>query len=161
MKYIKYILAALLVLLAVVAVHAQSPNDVPPVRWRTIVKMTSPTEGNVTFRALISQGWHLYGLEVPEGGPKATTFDLSKSTGVEFTGPVKPARAPLSVEDAMFGMTLTWWDSNVAFSVPFRLAPEKGEARIGASITYMSCDGASCRPPKTERISAPVPSYSK
>ena len=54
------------------ALAAQGDN---PVRWRTIVKAGADGNGTVTFRALISPGWHLYGLELPEGGPKATNFE--------------------------------------------------------------------------------------
>ena len=133
------------------ALAAQGDN---PVRWRTIVKAGADGNGTVTFRALISPGWHLYGLELPEGGPKATNFDLAGSKGVKFTGKVKPARTALSVEDPLFGMTLSWWDSNVEFTVPFRVT-DPAEARIICKISYMACDGSSCRPPITENISAP------
>lgn len=152
-------LRLLLILIAAIAVTAVSAQDsVVPVRWRTVVKMTSPTEGKVTFRALVAQGWHLYGLEIPQGGPKATRFDLGASTGIEFTSPVQPSREPLTVDDPLFGMSLTWWDSNVNFTVPFRLTGE-GTPELKATISYMSCDGNSCRPPRTERINAPVPPY--
>lgn len=126
-----------------------------PVRWRTIVKAGDNGTGTVTFRALVSPGWHLYALELPDGGPKPTTFDLSASEGVEFTGKIKPSRAALSVDDPLFGMALSWWDANVEFSVPFRIK-DPAKARISCKINYMACDGNSCRPPVTENISAPV-----
>ncbi len=150
----------IIIMSALVAWSAAYADDVVPVRWRTIIKMSSPTEGTVTFRALVASGWHLYGLELPAGGPKATKFDLSGSTGVEFTDSVKPTRTPLSADDPMFGMTLTWWDSNIEFKVRFRLTGENNPT-IKAAIAYMCCDGSSCRPPKTERISAPVPPYAQ
>lgn len=139
------------VMLTALAAMAQTP----PVRWRTQVRMTNRTEGTVTFRALITPGWHLYGLTMPQGGPRATSFDLSGSTGIEFTGAVTPERAAVSVDDPLFGMTLTWWDANVAFTAPFRVT-DAATACVKAAITFMACDGNTCRPPLTERISAPV-----
>ena len=121
------------VMLTALAAMAQTP----PVRWRTQVRMTNRTEGTVTFRALITPGWHLYG------------------TGIEFTGAVTPERAAVSVDDPLFGMTLTWWDANVAFTAPFRVT-DAATACVKAAITFMACDGNTCRPPLTERISAPV-----
>ena len=153
----KIYLVVLLLVAAVLCAAAQQPGgSTPPVRWRTAVRMTGENSGEVTFRALISQGWHLYGLELPQGGPRPTKFNLTESTGVTFTGPVRPARAPLSVDDPMFGMTLTWWDANVAFTVPFTVT-DRAASRIKASISYMVCDGTTCMPPKTENIAAPLP----
>lgn len=159
MKNIRILLFAVLGMIAL-ATAAQQPRDTTPVRWRTIVRMTSPTEGTVTFKALIATGWHLYGLELPQGGPRPTVFDLGASTGIEFTSPVAPSRMPVSSQDAMFGLTLTWWDSNVNFTAPFRLTGE-GTPTVKAAISYMACDGNTCRPPQTERISAPVPPFAQ
>ncbi len=143
------------VLLIAVITAFMTMAQTPAIRWRTQVRMQNATEGTVTFRALIAEGWHLYGLTLPQGGPRPTQFDLSGSTGIEFTGPVRPERAPVSVDDPLFDMTLTWWDSNIAFTVPFRVT-DAATARINAKITYMVCDGNSCMPPKTESIAAPV-----
>lgn len=159
MKHLRILLIALIGLAAVTAA-AQQPQAAEPVRWRTIVRMTSPTEGTVTFKALVASGWHLYGLELPQGGPRPTRIDLGESTGIEFTSPVTPSKTPVTTEDPMFGLTLTWWDSNVNFTAPFRLTGD-GTPTVKAAITYMACDGSTCRPPKTERISAPVPPFAQ
>lgn len=147
----KKYLILFLAIIAGIAAMAQTPA----VRWRTRVAMQNATEGTVTFRALIAPSWHLYGLTLPEGGPRPTHFDLSGSTGIEFTGAVRPERAPLSVTDPMFDMTLTWWDANVAFTVPFRVT-DAAHAVVKAKIEFMACDGNTCLPPKTESIAAPV-----
>jgi len=119
------------------AACAWCQESVIPVRWRSFIKTASD------------------GLSIPEGGPKATTFDLTGSTGVKFTGAVTPKRQPVEIEDKLFDMTLTWWDSNIEFTVPFKIT-DKNAARIDCKISYMACDGSSCRPPKTENISIPV-----
>lgn len=128
----------------------------PAVRWRTAVKMTSATEGTVTVRALVGQGWHLYGFDMPDGGPKPTVFDFSKSTGVEFVGDIAASSSPVEAVDPLFKTTLQWWDSNVAFTRKFKVT-DPSAARIGLSIRYMACDGNRCMPPKTENISVAVP----
>ena len=148
----------LLIICGTLTAAAQQPASAP-VRWRTIVRMTSATTGTVTFRALVASGWHLYGLDMPKGGPKATTFDLSESAGMEFTSPVTPASEPVKAIVPLFGQELQWWDSNVQFTVSFRLTEPRDKARLKAAIGYMCCDGTTCRPPVTERISAPIPEY--
>ena len=77
----KYLLALLAVVAVVLSAAAQEP-----VKWRTAVRMTSPTEGTVTVRAIIPEGAHLYGLTMPQGGPKATSLDFSASRGIALKG---------------------------------------------------------------------------
>ncbi len=126
-------------------------QETVPVRWRTRVNWTDSTHGTLTIRALVSEGWHLYGLEMPQGGPRPTRFDFSGSTGVAFGANVTPSRSPISALDPLFDATLTWWDNNVNFSVPFTLeGSERHVARI--SVSYMVCNGNTCRPPSTETL---------
>lgn len=126
-----------------------------PVRWRTSVKATGSDTGIVTFRAIVAPGWHLYGLDIPQGGPVATSVDLAKSTGMVFTGPLTPSRKADEIFDPMFDMKLSWWDSDVEFTVAFKL-DGKADPVLSATIRFMTCDGNSCRPPKTETVTTPV-----
>ncbi len=144
MKKILFILS--FIILAAVSVQAQEA-----IRWRMAVKMTSDTEGVVTLRALVSDGWHLYGTSLPENGPKPTVFNFSGSTGVKFTGDIRSSRKPLTVEDKMFGMTLNWWDANVEFTRTFKVEKKDG-AKIVAGIEYMGCNDKTCLPPKKQTL---------
>jgi thiol:disulfide interchange protein DsbD len=154
----KKIIALLLVaFMAIITVQAQQPN---PIKWRTTVKMTSKTEGVVTFKAIIGEGWHLYGMDIPEGGPKSTSFDLSASTGIKLVGKVTASTTPMSRKDDIFGMTLTYWEKNVSFAQKFKVTKKK-EAKVQATITYMGCNDQTCMPPKKENISVAVPEYKK
>lgn len=157
-KILFLLLSALMVALAA---GAQAPGAAV-VKWRTSVRMTSPTEGVVTVRAIIPEGAHLYGMTMPEGGPKATTLDFGASQGVKFTGRTSASPAPTVARDEAFGMDLQWWEGRVAFSQSFRLtAKDAAEARINVKVTYMTCNGMNCMPPRTESISAPVPQFKK
>lgn len=132
---------------------AQSKN---PVRWRTTVKMTSANEGVVTIKALVGEGWHLYGTSLPKGGPKATVFDFSASTGVKFIGDLTPSTKPVTALDKMFNLKLSYWASNVSFTRKFRVI-DAAKASIAGKITYMACNGSTCMPPKTESVKVAVP----
>lgn len=135
------------------AMEAQSP-----IRWRVSVRMTSPTEGEVSIKALISDGWHLYGLSMPEGGPKATKFDFSDSNGIAIDGSIRPSESPIEQMDPLFGKKLSWWDRNVTFTQRFSLK-ERKESKIKVSIYFMSCNGETCTPPKSETITTTIPEY--
>lgn len=134
---------------------ASASDAIEPVRWRTFVRPAADGSFSLSIRALVSPGWHLYGLEMPETGPKPTVINIKESTGVQFTGELKPLREPLKMTDPLFGIELPWWDSNIEFVVPF-IVTNPDSARIKARITFMTCDGNTCRPPKTENFSFPV-----
>ncbi|MDE6049684.1 MAG: protein-disulfide reductase DsbD N-terminal domain-containing protein [Paramuribaculum sp.] len=120
-----------------------------PVKWQVSVKMNGTDKGTVIFKARVLPGWHLYGMNLPEGGPKATVIDMTGSTGVEFTTPLKSDRTPVKVHDSMFDLDLTWWDSDIAFRRDFKVK-KPGDARIAGKISYMSCNDQTCSPPKTQ-----------
>ncbi len=135
---------------------AQSTAE-KPVKWRMTVKMNSETEGVVTLRAIVGDGWHVYGTSLPEDGPVPTTFDFEGSTGIEFTAPeFTPSIEPVVKTDKTFGMTLNWWESNVSFTRPFKLKGDYSEATVHGAVRYMCCNDQTCTPPATETFKAAV-----
>ncbi|MGN0210243.1 MAG: protein-disulfide reductase DsbD domain-containing protein [Muribaculaceae bacterium] len=144
----RFTLFCLITLLTVVAAAAQGSNAI---RWRMSVKMTSDTEGVITLRAVVQQGWHLYSTQLPANGPKPTKFDFSQSVGIKTVGKLTPSRSPLTVHDEMFDMDLKWWDSNVEFTQKFKIVNRTG-AKVVASVNFMGCNNETCMPPKTETL---------
>ena len=135
-----------LALLVVTSVAAVAQN---PIRWRMSVKMTSASEGVITLKALIQPGWHLYSFNLPDDGPRPTTVSFDKSTGITLSGDLTPARTPVVKDDPMFGGTLSWWESDIAFTQKFKV--DKGKSpRIEATVSFMGCNDQTCLPPKTE-----------
>lgn len=112
------------------------------------VNMTDNTQGTVTLRALVSQGWHLYGTTLPEGGPKPTKITTSASTGISFTGPATASVKSKTVHDPMFDIDLNWWDTNVEFTIPFKVTGDDPIVKI--TVNYMGCNDATCLPPSSE-----------
>ena len=140
----------LLFILSASCIYAQNP-----IKWRSSLKMTNATEGIVTVKAIIQSGWHLYGFDLPKGGPKSTSFDFSGSSGIELIGAVNPSIKPVEVFDNMFQLMLNWWDSNVTFTQRFKATGEK--PTIKGVITYMGCNEQTCTPPRKENITLTIP----
>lgn len=158
---IKQIALYLLLAFTLTAFAAQAQNA-KPIKWRMTVKMTSADTGTVTLRAIVDNGWHLYGTELPANGPVPTTMDFSESKVVKFTGPAVPSAKPASHKDEMFGMTLSWWDANVTFTRHFRLEGDITDAVIKAKVKYMGCNDQNCLPPATETLTVkPKPFVAK
>lgn len=130
------------------------------VKWTHSVKMTSATEGVVTLTAKVDKGWHVYGLDIPKGGPKPTSFNFDKSTGIATVGAVKFTPKPTKKHDKAFDMDLTWWANKVTFTQKFKVTDSR-TAKIAVTVRYMACNDTNCMPPKRETFEIAVPKYSK
>lgn len=129
----------------VVTAFAQQPK---PVEWHFAVAMTGKNVGEITATATIDKGWHLYGIDLPKGGPVATKWTFDGSVGVEFTGDITPVIAPESVVDPSWNMTLNWWEGKAQLKRKFRVT-DPSNAAIDCKIKYMVCNGDNCLPPTT------------
>lgn len=154
-RYIKILFVLVLFTIGQSAV-AQSARPSNPVKWRVNVKMSSATEGEVIITASIDDGWHLYGMDIPKGGPKPTRIEFADSKGVTFVGELKSSVEPVKYRDDMFGMTLSCWEKRVTFRRKFKVTDKK-TAQIGGSISFMSCNNQNCSAPSVEKFSKKVP----
>ena len=153
-KILRFSFIVLTMLVSVFSLGAQAPSN--PVKWRVNVKMSSATEGEVIMIATIADGWHLYGMNLPKGGPKSTEINLGESTGVKFTGPLTQSVAPKAYHDAMFDMELSCWEKKVTFRRKFKVTDAAKAAIIG-EIKFMSCNDVNCSAPSTEKFNKKIP----
>lgn len=112
----------------------------------------------LVIKATVTEGWHLYGLDMPEGGPSATSFSFEGSTDAVI-GECAATPQPETVNDEAFGMPVSSWSSDVEFKFPVRLHGDSPVIRI--AIKYMCCNGTTCRPPATQTIVMPVQKIEK
>lgn len=157
MKKILYLFVALLM----IGVASSQAQTTQPIRWRLAVKMTSPTEGVITVKALVADGWHLYGTDLPKGGPKPTSFDFSGCTGIKLIGTPVPSEKPVKKEDAQFGTTLEQWEKNVQFTQKFVLTGDRAAAKVSVAVKFMGCNDVTCLPPSDSHLSTAVPAFKK
>ncbi len=146
MRYMRFIITAF----AILVFGSLNAEVAHPIKWEQAITMTSDNEGYIEFTAVMEKGWHLYSLQLPEGGPRPTVFDFTTVAGVEFTDELQPSRAPYEKMDMIFNLELGWWDSNVSFRRNFRLAGGSKGCKIEGVITYQGCNDESCIPPTKE-----------
>ena len=121
-----------------------------PVKWKSAIKMTDATNGVVTFTATVDAGWHVYGTQLPAGGPEPTSVQWNNQ-GVKLVGGLTPSKAVHKQHDETFDMDLSWWTGSVTLSQKFTVTAK--EYKIEGSIRYMACDDENCTPPKSESFS--------
>lgn len=140
---------AIIGLLSVVPATSQI---LEPIKWTTSIDRQSETELTVKFSASIEDGWHLYGFDLPEGGPSSTSIDFSTLDGVERIGGIIPSVAPVDKVDMIFHLKLNWWESDVTLSQRFKVTGKDGY-KIAGTISFMGCNDQTCLPPQKEEFS--------
>lgn len=138
------------ILLAVVSLVASGQSQ-SPITWTEKLEMTSDTEGQITFTAAISDGWHMYSTDIPEGGPTPTSFDFRKIEGAQLIGGVESSVKPTVVADEMFdNLMIGYWEGTVQFVQKFALKEGSKGCRFNVVVEAMACNDQSCnRPEKT------------
>jgi len=126
------------------------------VQWRMTIKLTSATEGVATLKAIIDDGYHMYGTKPVKGGPIATVIDFNKSLGVKLIGEPIANPAPSVGIDTLFDIKLSWWSGVVTFKQKFKVT-DRAKARINCDIKYQTCDNNRCSMPVKETLSKTLP----
>ncbi len=112
-----------------------------PVQWAAKTVAITDSTATISLTATIESGWHLYATEIPEGGPRPTTFTL---TGAEALTPIQADKEAITTYDENFMMNLAYYEGKVAFTQEVLV---RGKASI--EVSYMVCDDVNCLPPTT------------
>ena len=142
----KYILLLTISILSVLSVNAQV---LQPIKWETKIEKTSETDGKIIFDVKIDEGWHLYGFDLPEGGPRPTTIMFDKTDGVEFVGSIVSSRPPQKTFDKTFDMDLSWWSDDIIFEQKFKLT-DSAVKQIKGKFEFQACNNVTCIAPSKE-----------
>ncbi len=133
----KKICLYLLILLAA-TVQAQIYE---PVQWSAKTIVLTDSTAQVSLTATIEAGWHLYATELPEGGPRPTTFTL---TGAQALTPMVADRQAITTYDENFMMDLAFYEGKVTFTQEVLV-----QDKASIEVSYMVCDDVNCLPPTT------------
>lgn len=152
----KSIISAILLVLATLCpnVYAQI---VDPIQWQHRIEQKSDTEGTLYFAATLEKGWHIYGLKLPDGGPRPTKFVFDQKDGIEFGDP-QPSIEPITKTDVVFNLRLSWWDKDVSFAVPYKITDKAKIDKISGIISFQGCNDQSCIAPSKIVFSYPIKS---
>lgn len=134
------------IMLALIALVAQA-QILTPVKWKIKLddKGGAP-EKEIVFTATADKGWHLYDMNLPEGGPVSTSFTFETLNGAELIGQPVPSVKPTTVYDEQFAMNLRWYPGTVSFIQKLKVtAPAK--FKVEGEVEFMACNDETCLPP--------------
>jgi thiol:disulfide interchange protein DsbD len=145
----------LLLLMAVSLISAASYAQIEsPVKWSYAAKKLNSSEAVVFLRATIQDGWHIYSLNVGDGGPIKTSFKFTPSKEYALVGNTNEP-TPIKKYEEAFKMNVTYFERTVTFQQKIKLKSGNVSA-IKGQLEYMTCNDKKCLPPEDVDFSIPL-----
>ena len=116
-----------------------------PVKWSYAAKKISSTEAVVFLKATIQDGWHIYSLNVKDGGPIKTSFTFPASKDYTLQGEATEP-TPLTKYEKAFSMNVSYFEKTVVFRQKIKLKSSNVSV-IKGKLEYMTCNDKKCLPP--------------
>jgi len=142
MKKLKLFFVFAVFVLSIFNAGAQILN---PVKWSYEVKPLENNPAEIILKAKIDEGWNLYAMEVPTGGPLPTEIKFTAARSYKTQGKIITTPKPTEVYDEMFEMKIGKWKKNVSFMQKIIVSGNK-DFTINVDIEYMVCNDNSCIP---------------
>ena len=106
----------------------------------------------------ISDGWHIYSITQPPGGPVRTKLTVDASPDFKLGGEFKSHPAPeLHRDDVVFkGIDLEEHAGQVVWYAPLELAPgvDPAQLKVTGKVFLQACDSNNCIAPKSVKFTA-------
>jgi thiol:disulfide interchange protein DsbD len=132
-----------------------------PVTWTATSSSKSVAAGgtaSVKLSATIEEGWHIYSITQPAGGPNPTRITVPDSQPFALGGDIKPVAPPAVAFDQNFNINVETYEKGAGFTVPVKVDKDAkpGTQKIHVNARYQVCNATSCLPPKTVKLTADV-----
>jgi thiol:disulfide interchange protein len=156
------LLAAALAWVAFTVAPADAQQGVPqpgsalerPAKWSLSVE---PVPGSaerlqLLLHAVVGDGWYLYALSQPAGGPQPLEILLAEGSGFRIAGDIVAPR-PRTYPDRTFNVFTAIHRGSTSFTVPIAAnAPPRRDRQITAYVLYQTCNERYCLPPRTDTV---------
>ena len=129
-----------LLLFAVFALFAFAQVD-----FQVSYKRVSPTEVDVIFTGKAAPGWHIYGTNIPDGGPTPATFNIDSAKGARLKGALKGGPGLKTSNDPIFEMEVSFYEGTATFTQ--RVEITEKEYDLQGYLKFGACNDENCLPP--------------
>ena len=128
------------VLLAIAAVAAFAQVD-----FSVSYNRVSPTEIDVVFTGKAAPGWHVYGTNIPDGGPTPASFNIDSAKGARLKGALKGGPGIKSSMDPIFEMEVSYYEGTAVFTQRVELTEKNYD--LQGYLKFGACNDENCLPP--------------
>jgi len=133
-------------LLSLLITSASFAQIYEPVKWNVELKNTGDKTAEIQIQATIDDGWHLYGLNLPKGGPQPTSIVFETIENASKDGAIQAPSKLLKQFDANFNMELNWYTGNAIFIQKIKFSGDS-KVKVKGYVEFMACNDKSCLPP--------------
>lgn len=115
----------------------------------------------LAIEATIKQGWHIYSLTQPKGGPLPTKIKLTDSKDYKLLGEFQPVPPPkVHFDDLAFKINLEEHQGRVVWVAPFEAASgvDLKRLKIEGKLNTQVCNEQTCLPPEDFQFTAALSS---
>lgn len=116
-----------------------------PIKWSFLQEEKEESIVELTFKATIDDGWHLYGMNLPENGPISTIIHFNNTENIDFIGDLSTESTLIKKFDETFQMELSWFDNEAIFTQKIKI--KDPNIPIDGYVEFMACSNQSCLPP--------------
>lgn len=124
---------------------------IQPIKWQFEAQQLSSNTFGLHFKASIEKGWHLYTMDLPDGGPIATSFHFEESANYSLDSLVCTTSATRTF-DSSFNMEISYYSNQAEFT-QYITTKTSGYSEIKGYIEFMSCNDETCTPPTEKEFS--------
>lgn len=135
---------SLIVVMMLIGVSGAFAQILEPVKWQFGARKINDKEAVVYMKAVIDNGWHIYSMNVEDGGPIKTSFTFASSEDFSLIGKTAEPTPKTKYED-VFGMDVAYFNNEVVFQQRIKL--NKGQTTVRGVVEFMACDAEQCLPP--------------
>jgi thiol:disulfide interchange protein DsbD len=125
-----------------------------PVKWSYAAKRLSSTEAVVFLRATIQDGWHIYSMNLKDGGPIKTSFTFTPSSDYSLDGKTTEP-TPITKFEKAFSMNVSYFEKSVTFQQKIKLKSANASV-VKGKLEFMTCNDKKCLPPDDVDFSIPL-----
>ena len=147
----KLLTLAALLLIPIAFVNAQV---LEPVAWSFKSEKIAEKSYDIVMTATIDDTWHLYAIDLPEGGPTPTSFTFDTPEGYTLEGRPVAVNQPEVKFDSSLDMDLGLHSGIAEFRQ--RISISKLPVTVSGFVTFMSCDDRQCLPSRDLEFSVNI-----
>ncbi len=105
----------------------------------------------------IQDGWHVYALSEPSGGPIALRVSLDENDVAQPAGSPS-GTVPSKHQDPSFNLETQFYTHAFTVRLPVTLKEHTAAGRqlVPVSVRFQTCSDRECQPPTTTHLSVPV-----
>jgi DsbC/DsbD-like thiol-disulfide interchange protein len=149
----------LIVALLLLLVPVQRPADV--VKWSATAPGTAVAAGGeakITLTAKIENGWKLYAITQPAGGPIPLSIASPKGSALAVVPKRINADLPKTHKDENFKADTQFYEGEATFTVPVTVpkTAAAGRTPVPIDVTFQACGESICLRPFTQRVTVDI-----